>query len=376
VTPAEKVTIDFVVTVENENDPMTDPVITTPSDGASYEEDIIFSLIATCTDPDTQYGQRLNFSWSSNMSGPLGYGPSLNVALTDVGTHVITLTVTDGEFEKMTTVTVDITAKEVVEPPPTNGDGDGDEPTNYGLILGIIVVLVIIGVVYIVARTRKTTDEGEAADEEEYKREHMERAHAAVKEAADVLEAGKEEPKEGDLLPELEEIDIESGAPPQMTLSMEARKTEAASKDTMALFADTGATEPAMSEEEAEQLRVDNLKRKYQNAIGRLPYGIPSEELRDRDWVELAAALATGEKKMTPDGRETTEIDGRWYFSDPNDTGSFLKEHGAKPKASKKAAVTTDKTELLAKLEERFILGEISEETYNKLREKYEADDD
>jgi len=33
--------------------------------------------------------------------------------------------------------------------------------------------------------------------------------------------------------------------------------------------------------------------------------------------------------------------------------------------------VKTDKSALLAKLEERFILGEISEEAYNKLREKY-----
>ncbi len=30
---------------------------------------------------------------------------------------------------------------------------------------------------------------------------------------------------------------------------------------------------------------------------------------------------------------------------------------------------------LLAKLEERFVLGEISEETYNKLRKKYEGDE-
>ena len=30
---------------------------------------------------------------------------------------------------------------------------------------------------------------------------------------------------------------------------------------------------------------------------------------------------------------------------------------------------------LLAKLEERFVLGEISEETYNKLREKYKGDE-
>jgi uncharacterized membrane protein len=36
--------------------------------------------------------------------------------------------------------------------------------------------------------------------------------------------------------------------------------------------------------------------------------------------------------------------------------------------------VTTDKTALLAKLEERFILGEISEETYKKLVDKYDEE--
>jgi len=321
------------------------------------------------------YGQILNYSWSSNLSGHLGYGSSLNIALTDVGTHVITLTVTDGGFEKRATVTVVITPKDVVEPPPPNGNGGTEEPLNYALIVGIVAAIVILGVVLLVARTRKRTDEGEAADEDEYKRDHMERAHAAVKEAADTLEAGKADAPKDDLLPELEEIDVEATGMPQMSLSMEAKKTEAASAQTMALFADEGEAEPVISKEEQEQLRVDNLKRKYQNAIGRLPYGIPSEELRDWDWVELASALATGEKKMTADGRETTEIDGRWYFSDSNDTGSFLKEHGAKPKEKpkkKSAEVTTDKTALLAKLEERFILGEISEETYNKLREKYE----
>jgi uncharacterized membrane protein len=369
VTPAEKVTIDFIITVENENDPMTDPVITNPSDGASFEEDTLFSLIAICSDPDTVSGQILNFSWSSNLSGHIGYGSSLDIALTDVGTHVITLTVTDGEFEKMVTVSVDITVKEVVEPPPNGGSGGSEEPLNYVLIVGIVAAIVVIGTILFVARTRKRTEEGEVADEEEYKRDHMERAHAAVKEAADTLEAGKAEKREEDLLPEPEDVD--SAAMPQMSLSMEAKKTEAASAQTMALFADDGEAEPVMSEEEAENLRVDNLKRKYQNAIGGLPYGIPSEELRDWDSVELAGALAKGEKKMTHDGRETTEIDGRWYFSDPNDTGSFLKEHGAKAEPKKKAAVTTDKTALLAKLEERFILGEISEEAYNKLVEKY-----
>ena len=379
-SPAEKVTIDFVVVVENENDPMSDPRITEPNEGASFEEDDHFSLIAICADPDVQYGQVLNYSWSSNLSDHIGYGSSLYIALTDVGTHIITLTVNDGDHQKMTTITVVITPKEEVIDPPDNGNGGGSDVLNFGLILVIVVVLVIVGVAFFVARTRKRTEEGEVADEEEYKREHMIRTHATVKEAADTLEAGKAiaPPMEEGLMTDLEEIDVDSTAVAQMSLSMEAKKTEAASAQTMALFGDKGAAEPVMSEKEHEQLRVDNLKRKYQNTIGRLPYGIPSEELRDWDWVKLAAALASGEKKMSTDGRETTEIDGRWYFSDPNDMGSFLKEHGAKPKEKPKmkdAEVTTDKEKLLAKLEERFILGEISEDAYNRLREKYGGDE-
>jgi hypothetical protein len=125
-------------------------------------------------------------------------------------------------------------------------------------------------------------------------------------------------------------------------------------------------------------MRVDNLKRKYANAIGRMPYGIPSAELKSKDWNELAAALATGQKRTLPDGREVTAIDGRWYYSDPGDSSTFLKEHGAKPKAEPKKAATVpamDRATILAKLEERLAMGEISEETYNKLREKYEGGD-
>ena len=92
--------------------------------------------------------------------------------------------------------------------------------------------------------------------------------------------------------------------------------------------------------------------------------------------MDLAAALATGEKKTLPDGSETTEIDGRWYYSDPGDTRTFLKEHGEMPKKKEperkeKKAPAPDKKKLLDKLEERFILGEITEEAYNELKEKY-----
>jgi hypothetical protein len=136
------------------------------------------------------------------------------------------------------------------------------------------------------------------------------------------------------------------------------------------------AKEPQVSAEEAEALHLESLKRKYQTAIGRLPYGIPAQELKDKEWTWLGAALATGQKKDTPDGREVTLIEGRWYFSDVKDASSFLTEHGAKPKAEAKkpaaAAPTMDRATILAKLEERLAMGEISEETYNQLRRKYE----
>ncbi|NIP37184.1 MAG: hypothetical protein GWN18_19675, partial [Thermoplasmata archaeon] len=64
-------------------------------------------------------------------------------------------------------------------------------------------------------------------------------------------------------------------------------------------------------------------------------------------------------------------IDGRWYYSDHEDTGTFLKEHGKKKEERKARAPGSDKEKLLAKLEERFILGEISEETYKELKRKY-----
>jgi len=130
-----------------------------------------------------------------------------------------------------------------------------------------------------------------------------------------------------------------------------------------------------VSAKDSEALRIESLKRKYQTAIGRLPYGIPVAELKDREWTWLAAALATGQERDTPEGREVTLIEGRWYFSDVKDSSTFLTEHGARPKAELKRAIvqTMDRATILAKLDERLAMGEISEETYNNLRRKYEG---
>ncbi|NIP35325.1 MAG: hypothetical protein GWN18_20130, partial [Thermoplasmata archaeon] len=106
VSPDQKVTLDFVIVVENENDPMDDPRITSPANNSRFKVNQSFSLIAICTDPDIQFGQVLNFSWSSNISGFLGYESSLVVRLADPGTHLITLTVRDPDFTKTVTLVV------------------------------------------------------------------------------------------------------------------------------------------------------------------------------------------------------------------------------------------------------------------------------
>jgi uncharacterized membrane protein len=383
VSASEKVTVNFKVVVENVNDVMEDPRITNPSDGDKFLANQSFLLSVFCSDPDTQHGQVLNFTWTSNASGLLGYGPSLTVRLLEPGVHVLTVTVRDGEFEKIAAIGIII--EEVDDGPPPNGpDGDDGKGFPTGLLMAVLVILGVVGmsVFFVVSKARREREEAEeeaafAAEEERVKA--LEKARMTVKRAADQLEVERGtvdiSSKEGGVETEaLEEVELTSLGVPDTTLSMEAKKTTAPSAEVKALFDDMEKKEPAMSDEEIEAMRLDNLKRKYQNAIGRLPYGIPSEELKDMDWVELAAALATGEKKTLPDGMEITEIEGRWYYSDDKDSSTFLKEHGAKPKApAKKAKVTTDKEDLLAKLEERFILGEISEKAYEELKKKYEG---
>ena len=401
VTPSSKVTLNFTITVRNTNDPVDAPRIINPRQGDKFKTGVTFSLIGACTDPDTQYGQQLTFKWYWNGTNLIGEGTSLTWNFTSPGTFNITLTVSDGEFTKEAWALITIEPKDIPTPPPPppNGDGDGDEGgISMMMVIGVLVVLVIIGAVMglmIARRREQRIEDAEIAKEEEAdRRETLKRIAMTARTTADAMELqmGKAsvEGKEGGLAThELEEVTIESRAPSgeasmvssagmeDRMLSMKPKETEAASKETMALFKDMARTETAASAADQDEMRVDNLKRKYQNAIGRLPYGIPAQELRGMDWVELAGLLATGEKRTLPDGRETTQIKGRWYYSDASDTSTFLTEHGAKPKAEPRraaaAAPTMDRAALLAKLEERLILGEISEETYRELKRKYEG---
>jgi hypothetical protein len=396
--PSVKVKLNFAITVENVNDPPAEPRITNPKAGDKFKAEQNFTLIGLCTDPDTVYGQALNFSWSANGS-LLGYGSSKTVSFKQPGTYNITLTVSDGEYSRTSSIEITIEAKEIpTPPPPPDGDGDLVVPP-YALIVGTIVAICIVFIVAFMLLSRRRAAGLEAKDEAQEKREAFKHMAAEVRATADLmeLETGKAslKPKAGGVkTQELEEVVMEQRGPggsaavvtakgmEDRMLTMKPKETETASKETEQLFKDMSRAETAVTAEEQERMRVDNLKRKYANAIGRLPYGIPAAELKGKDWNELAALLAMGQKRTLPDGKEVTAIGGRWYYSDPGDSSSFLKEHGAKPKAEAKraapaaaaaAAPAMDKATLLAKLEERFILGEISEESYKELKKKFEA---
>ncbi len=382
VTPTLRSVLNFTIEVVNPNDPMEDPVITQPESGATFKVNQSISLVGECEDPDVPFGQELEFTWSSDLEGELGRGASIVVNFTKVGNHTITHTVRDPDFQRTATITLVLEAEEDVTPPPPPDDNDVDPGTNWTLVAIIVVVLVVVGVVGFLVVGKRTTESYEARmdaeEEEEEKRLALERTAQAIKDVADRWETEAEVAKDTAAVEatraaaeaegwEMEEFEAEPSAD-QSDLGAGVAQAARAS-----WVSEEEPTEQA-SPEDTEARRVEDLKRTYQNAIGRLPFGVPSRELASWDWVDLTSALVTGEKRTVEGDREVTAIDGRWYYSDPDDLTSFLKEHVVRTEEApgRVEPEPADKATLLVKLEERFILGEISEETYNTLRKKYE----
>jgi hypothetical protein len=174
VQPGQRVSITFHVTVENVNDPPDPPNITSPLTRNTFRVNETFRLRGECFDPDQMFGQVLTFTWTSNISGPLGTGTNFTVSISEPGTHLVTLTVSDGEFQKSATIELVIEPEAVGPPPgpPDNGDdgdgGDGDVPAVLWLVIVAVVVIVVIAAALMAMRGREAgTEEVEAPQEEE-----------------------------------------------------------------------------------------------------------------------------------------------------------------------------------------------------------------
>jgi hypothetical protein len=94
------------------------------------------SVKGSATDVDIPYGDSLSYSWSSNVSGPIGSGESLNMSI-KAGAHNITLNVSDSAGAWVL-VTKDIIILPVKDDDIDKNDTDGDnlpdvwEEDNFG----------------------------------------------------------------------------------------------------------------------------------------------------------------------------------------------------------------------------------------------------
>ena len=131
------------------NDPPVILGVIYPIDGTvvDYGNNLTFEV--EYDDPDIPEGQSIEVVWSSNQSGQLWKtppDPEGPFVLSDLspGEHMITATVSDGEFTAMATVTVTV----LKEPRPSDGDSDGTgEDPFWSTSIGLVILAIVIGLV-------------------------------------------------------------------------------------------------------------------------------------------------------------------------------------------------------------------------------------
>ena len=95
-------------------------------------------IIGEASDVDLNSGEELTFVWSSNISGIVGEGRELDLALKE-GLHLITLTVTDPQGSFNSTM-VELTVL------PRSDSGSKGNKVN-GCIIVAIIVLIFVAVI-------------------------------------------------------------------------------------------------------------------------------------------------------------------------------------------------------------------------------------
>jgi parallel beta-helix repeat protein len=83
------------ITVIGINDPPEIPIIINPIHNEIFDISEKIDFNGICWDPDENYGDKLNFTWISNISGILGHGSVLKNITLPYGNHTITLYVVD-----------------------------------------------------------------------------------------------------------------------------------------------------------------------------------------------------------------------------------------------------------------------------------------
>lgn len=142
--PETKTEWKLVLRIVDVNDPPSNPMILTPSNGQTIREGELVSFNVLVEDPDEDEGQELTIVWESDVQGELWRGGGTGTFTTELvpGTHTIDVTVTDGEFERSAHIT--ITVEEA-----SDGDTKG---TPGGTILLALMALGVASLASVLAR--------------------------------------------------------------------------------------------------------------------------------------------------------------------------------------------------------------------------------
>jgi len=337
---------DIVIKVLNVNDPPSLPNILKPSNHTIVDQGVNVTFSVSVDDPDIMFGQVMTVTWLSNISGTfmtLTSEVDLSFLKDDlpVGVHNITIHVTDGEHVREVWFILEVMEPYVAPPPPEK------EPflqTTSGIGLMILVVLAVVVVaVFLTTRSRKEDEtEDKPRDEEEIiadvddgsQKDEMAALGDELGRLADELEAS--------MTVEADATARAPVAPPQEELE----EVDLPSAETMA------------DREHARQIR------EVMKALTQLPRGLPIY-LSNKEMSQLASEITDGPKRTAPDGSQLVEIDGTWYNADHTATGRFLQ-------VWKEEVSEDDDAKRVEQLEARLLEGKISEETYERLRKKYE----
>ncbi|MCK5252659.1 MAG: hypothetical protein KAQ96_06905, partial [Thermoplasmata archaeon] len=170
------VTTEVMVVVTNVNDPPSPPSFLEPEDVARFDLGAQVTFEVDVDDPDMMFGQVLTVTWTSNISGPFMTRTTEEdlMFITDtlpLGTHRITVTVTDGEFQEEAVITI-LVVEPYVPPPPRNGDDGDDKPSSSSRstgmlpIVAIAIVVVLIVVSLLVISRRRSSESSEVPEED------------------------------------------------------------------------------------------------------------------------------------------------------------------------------------------------------------------
>jgi len=149
---------DVMITVTQVNDPPGIPEIIEPKDGRMVLNGTVLDFHAVCTDPDVTYGDKLTFTWSSNISGAIGDGNYIENFLLPIGYHDIFLIVSDlngstSQAHVNVSVLKGLNESDGGSPyvngddPPEDGEDDTEdarEKRKQNIVISIIIILAIV----------------------------------------------------------------------------------------------------------------------------------------------------------------------------------------------------------------------------------------